>query len=245
MSANSITLTDCKIWLGPYDLSGQHNAINLDYGPELLDETVFGGSGTRRYKPGLKTVKASGNIFWDDVTDAVLYDRIGADREVFAIAPQGNTEGQTFFFTRAVSGTYDPISGEVGQLLKATLDTQPANTPLVRGVLSAPKVVGRSATGNSTGFVLGATPSDAKLYAGLFVFDVTTPGTLDVIVESDTVGFPSPTTRLTFSQVTATPVAQWQEIAGPITDTYLRTKWTIAGGGVFTFAVVTGILVNS
>lgn len=233
-------LTDCKIYLGPYDLSGQHNSIALDYNAELLDETVFGGAGTRRYKPGLQQIKATGNIFWDDTSDLALFNRIGANREVLMVAPTGNAEDDRAFFTRGVNGTYNPASGEIGTLLRSTLDVNNANTPLVRGVISAAKGQ-RTTTGNSTGSNQGAVGATQKLYAGLFVFAVNVVGTLDVIIQSDTVGFPSPVTAITFATVTNSIGAEWQEVAGPITDTWFRSQWTIAGGGDYTFAVVLGI----
>lgn len=238
----SFTLTDCKIYLGPYDLSGQHNAIALDYNAELLDETVFGTSGTRCWKPGLQTFKSTGGVFYDDTSDLALFSRIGATREVYAVAPVGNAEEDRVFFTQGVNGTYNPASGEVGTLLKSTLDVNNAGIPLVRGIISAPKSSLRSASGNSTGSDQGAVGSTQRLYAGLFVFAVGVAGTLDVTIESDTVGFPSPATQLTFPQVTTQPTQGfWQEIAGPITDTWFRSKWVIAGGGTYTFAVVLGI----
>jgi len=240
VSANSITLVDCKVWLGQYDLSTQHNQIALDHGAELLDETSFGTSGTRRYKPGLKTVKVTGGIFWDDTSDKALFDRIQADREVIGLAPTGNAEGDTAFFTRGVNGTYNPASGEIGQLLKSTLDMASANTPLVRGIVSKPKTA-IVASGNSTGINQGATLSTQKLYAGLFVFSQEAPGSLDVTIQSDNgSGFPSATTVITFTTMTDVG-AQWQEVSGPITDTWLRSKWVLGGGGQYTFAVVLGI----
>jgi hypothetical protein len=42
------------------------------------------------------------------------------------------------------------------------------------------------------------------------------------------VGFGSPTTRLTFNSQTAIG-GQVFRIAGPITDTFYRANWTIAG----------------
>ena len=61
---------------------------------------------------------------------------------------------------------------------------------------------------------------------------LTAPGsTLDVIVESDdNAGFTTPTTRITFTQVTTTPISYLSSLAGSVTDTYWRMKWTISGG---------------
>jgi len=69
----------------------------------------------------------------------------------------------------------------------------------------------------------------------------TTP-TLDVTIESDDAeGMASATTRLTFTQATAT-TSEWQELAGAVTDDWWRAAWTIGGGSPsFTAVVVVGI----
>ncbi len=64
--------------------------------------------------------------------------------------------------------------------------------------------------------------------------------TLDVTIESAAlVGFGSPTTRMTFSQMTARG-AQFASVAGAITDPYWRVKWTL-GGSTPGFALVVAI----
>lgn len=233
-------LTQALIRLGGYDLSGQHNSITLDYAAEILDETSFNSGQTRKNRPGLKTFQASGKVFWDSNTDLALFNRIGAIREVFSVSQPGTAEGDRAFFNRTVSGTYNPIAGEVGALGESDVDLKSANTPLVRGVLAG--VGTKVATGTGAANQLGAVGSTQRLYAALHV--VGTPsGTLDVVIESDdAVGFPSPTTVLTFSQFTTTIGAEWQEVAGPITDTYFRAKWTIGGGSPsYDLMVVIGI----
>lgn len=237
-----IILTDCKILLGGYNLSGYHNSINLEHGAEMLDDTVFGTSGTRSNKPGMKTVSVSGNGFWDDVVDEALYNRIGAVREVMTLAPEGNAEGDRAFILRAVNGTYNPLTGEVGQLVAFDLDARASNAPLVRGVVMA--LGSKAADGNSVGIDLGLLAAGKRAYSGIHI-TASAAGTIQIIVESDDgAGFGSPTTRLTHTLFTSTGTevgADWQELAGPVaTDTFWRSKWTITGGP-FTIYHVFGI----
>lgn len=236
-----IIYTDCKILLGGYNLSGYHNSINLEHGAEMLDDTVFGTSGTRSNKPGMKTVAVSGNGFWDDVPDEALYNRIGAVREVMSLAPEGNAEGDRAFTMRAVNGTYNPLTGEVGALVAFDLDARAANTPLVRGVVLA--LGSKAASGNGTGVNLGLLASGKRAYSGLHI-TASAAGTIQVEVESGDVAFGTPTSRLTHTLFTSTGTevgADWQELAGPVaTDTYWRSKWTITGGP-FTIYHVFGI----
>lgn len=240
----SVVLTNCKIMLGGYDLSGFHNSLNLEYAAEMLDDTVFGTSGTRSNKPGLKTVSFTGNGFVDFgeiepgvSMDSAMFNRIGADREVMSFAQDGEDEGATSYSVRMVNANYNPLSGEVGVLLPFEFTGQSANSPLVRSKVLAygPKL----AAGNGTGVNLGAVLPAEIAYAALHVTDVGT--NIAVTVESAPDGtFASPTTRFTF--VTATGIgAQWMELVGPITDTWWRAVWTPTGGAA-TIWVVFGFL---
>jgi len=94
----------------------------------------------------------------------------------------------------------------------------------------------------STGQVLGAVGATEYLYAALHVFSVSAADTLDVIIQSDTVGFSSPTTRVTFTQKAAIGSQYATPVAGAITDTYWRISYTVAGSDPsISFAVVMGI----
>ena len=243
--AGSVML-NCKVLLGGLDLSGQHSSLQLEYGAEMLDVTVFQagvGTATRLMKPGLKTFSFNGDIFWDDVTDLVLFNRIAATREVMSFAPVGETEGDRTFFTRGVNATYNPASGEVGQLLKANMVGQNSNQALVRGQLMKRGSV-TGASSNTTGINMGAVVAGQRIYSALHVLSPTTSGapSLTAIIESDdSAGFTTPTTRLTHSAFTVNG-ADWQEAAGPFTDAYWRAKYTISGGGTFTVFHSFGIL---
>jgi hypothetical protein len=225
-----LILTDCKILVGGYDLSGYHNSLNVEYSAEMLDDTRFGTNGTRSNKPGLKNFSVAGSGFWEDVLDEVLYNKVGAAREVLTLGPEGNIEGDKTYFTRAVSGTYNPLSGEVGALLPFDLSFMNANSALVRGVLLAKG--SKAATGNSTGVNLGAALSTQKIYSALHVTVISATSIIVTVESDDNSGFTTPTTRLTHTTVlgAGTVTADWQQMDGPVTDTWWRSKWTIVGG---------------
>ncbi|TXH10899.1 MAG: hypothetical protein E6R03_14880 [Hyphomicrobiaceae bacterium] len=242
----SVVLTDCKIFLGGYDLSGHHNQLELNYAAEMLDDTVFGTSGTRSSKPGLKTVEYSGTIFWDESIDGPIFNRIGATREVLSCAHVGNAVGDPAYTVRAVQGTYNPLSGEVGQLLAATLDGHSANSPLVRGAVLIPRNPAMTVTGTGTVWQLGAVAAGKRVYGALHVIHAagSGPPAISVTVKSAAaLGFGSPTNRLTFAPQSV-PGAQWMETNGSaITDQYWRADWTISGTGPnFRAFLVVGIL---
>lgn len=227
----TVTLLDCKIFLGGYNLSGYHNSIDLGYGAEMLDDTVFGTSGTRSSKPGLKTFEFNGSIFWDTQVDGVIFDRIGAQREVMSFAPEGNAPGDRAYFIRAVNGTYNPLSGEVGALMASEFTGASANTPLVRGSVIIPASPALTASGSSPIIDIGRVVTlDQLVYAALHVMlPEGSDATITVTIESAAdAGFAAPTNRFTFA-VAAASGAQWLELAGPLTDQYWRASWVITG----------------
>ena len=221
---STFALTDAKILMGGYDLSGFHNSLNVVHGAEPKDDTVFGTSGTRSFKAGLKTLEADAGGFWDTLQDEVIFDRIQAAREVFTFAAVGETIGDIVYSSRMVNGQYNP--GEsVGELLKYTFTGRSANTPLVRGHLLA--IGEKSADANGTGVQAGAVLSTQRVYGVIHAFAVDTDVTVTIESAPDNT-FAGATTRLTFTTLTDIG-ADWQEAAGPITDTWWRAVWDVTG----------------
>jgi len=224
----TLTITDAKIIVGGYNLSGFHSSCEMTYEVEILDDTTFGTSGTRSAKPGLKTFSFTGNMFWDTSVDEMLFNRIGAVPEVMSIAPVGNAEGDRSYCLKGVGATYSPASGEVGALMRTNLDCRASGTPLVRGQLMTTGAKGT--TGNASGGLITAVSATQRMYSALHVTAVSggTPSFTGIVESDDTGSFTTPTTRLTHDAMTAIG-ANWKEAAGPVTDTYWRAKWTITG----------------
>lgn len=255
----TIVITDAKLYLAGYNLSGVANEIVMSITPEMLDETTFGSSRTKKYKPGLSDWSAEVKGFNDFSlnlppaphptqtvsVDSLLQSRIGAVEEVFSAAPVGNSELDTAYTLKGVNGKYEPVNGAIGVLLPFSIDMNATGVRMVRGQVmgvGTKTVTGQSAAGFQRvgGLVTGLT-----LYAALHVVAAagTTP-TLNVIVESDdNSGFTTPTTRLTFPQFTTSVGSSWQSLAGPVTDDFYRMKWTITGTSPqYTIFGVVGIL---
>lgn len=236
----TVVLLDCKILLGGYNLSGYHNSLDIQHSAEMLDDTVFGTSGTRSSKAGLLNFEATGNVFFDTVLDEVLFNRIGASREVMSYAMEGNVLGDIGFTIRGINGTYSPMQGEVGSLLQGEFTARSSNSPLVRGEVLVPMGAALTATGQTTARQLGAVATGKKVYAGIHVVDITgtTPSITFTLQSDNAVGFPSGTTQATSGAFTAIG-AEWLEVAGPITDDWWRIGYTISGGSPSITAYVT------
>lgn len=235
-----VALTDAKIYVGAYNLSGYANEISLSVNPELLSSSTFGTT-TKKNTPGLQDISGMLKGFLDyadigtDVAyqslDSLTFGRIGAGAAVFSVAASANAEGDPVYGMPMVSGKISLLSGRVGALLPWELDVKSNGVKLFRGFVVARGT--KTATGNTAAGiqVVGGVPTGRKLYANLHVISAagTTP-TLDVIVQSDdNASFTTPTTRLTFTQVTSSIASQHKSVAGPITDDYFRMKWTITG----------------
>ena len=231
---------DARIFLGGFEYTGFSNELQSEYGAEMLDASIFGDA-TRINTAGLKTFNFTVGGFRDDADPspfgatvtgypaAEAFGRIGATREVFSFAPVGTADGDRAFTIRGVNATYQPLSGAVGELSPFEMQGRATHNELIRGVVEG--VGTHITTFSSTGTQLGATSATQSLYAALHVtsFGGTTP-TLDVIVESDdNSGFTTPTTQLTFTQVTEAVSAQWLEDVGPVTDDWWRITATIGG----------------
>lgn len=235
--AGATVLLNCKVYIGALDLSGDSNSVQLQHGAEMLDDTVFrevSVGTTRSFKPGLKTVELNASLFWnnDGTTDLAQFQQIGLSDQVMSVALIGEVEGDRVHFTRGVRGSYNPASGEVGQILTAALAARASNAPLVRGQLLQRGT--KTATGNSTGINMGSAENKV-IYSALHVTAPVTAGgggeqIIGIIESDDNSGFTTPITRLTHTTMTARG-SDWQQasIGAGITDNWWRAQWTISG----------------
>jgi hypothetical protein len=228
-------LTNVKLLVDGRDMSGQMNAVGVEYGVDALDGTVYGVD-TRVNASGLKTTTMSHQGYWASAEDEHIFDRVGA-RATVSILPSGSNEGDVVYFNEVVHSTYT-LGGAVGELLPFSFDAEAAGS-LVQGVvLKDPTQV--TGNGNSTGEQIGAVAAGEKFYAALHITALT-GGTLTVTIESDdNSGFTSPITQATFTAATV-PGGELKVVSGAITDDYWRAVWTLTGGSA-TFIVSAGIL---
>lgn len=244
---SSFTLTDAKIWVNNYDLSGDMNAVALEEGVEAQDATTF-GAGTRTRKGGVRGVRmtaagflnANGTNGSDDVLPVVV-GNVPPNLNVISIGPQGAAEGSPAFILPASILRYgfgDALDAMLPFNLEASTARTQVGTPtrpsLARGtvLLSSQKTT----TGNGTAFNLGAVAAGQKLYVAVHGL-AQSGGIPTLIVQSDSASnFPSPTDQLTL----VGPSADFRAVAGPITDTWWRASWSFSGTS-FTAIVIAAI----
>lgn len=235
---SAIVLTNAKLYLNEFDLSGQLNAIAADMSAETPEITTFGMT-TKARLGGLKDSKISLNGYFD--SEPVLFPLIGAaTNPAMTIAPTG-ADGETCWLFRPAMAKYSP-GGKVGDVFAYKVEGE-GSGPFVQGTILLPNLA-RIVTGAGVGRQLGAVTATQRLYAALHVFAKSgSSPTLDVVVESDAANtFLTPAAIITFAQKTLVG-SEWKEVAGPNTDDWWRISYTIGGGTPsFSFAVIVGIL---
>lgn len=237
-------LSDCKVYLGGYDLTGAMNAVAFDQSVDLQDSTVFGDAARRRLA-GLLDTDVGIDGFFDPTIEKTVRDQMGLTDVPLTVSPGAGADGDlAYAFKAAAAGI--TVGAAVGQMFGFKVSAHGTGVPMVRGLLMGAGA--KAATGNGTGRQLGAVAAGKKIYAALHVLAIsgTDTPTLTVKLQSDdNSGFTSATDRHTFADFTdVTDVgAEWAAVAGAITDDYWRFVWTISGTDPsFTIAAFAGIL---
>jgi len=232
-------LLNAKFYAGQYDFSGYMNALAIDMSAETPEKTAMGDTNKTRL-PGLKDTGFSLNGHFDAINpDKFLFDNMSLSDIPMTMAVTGADETACFLFQPNISA-YSP-GGKVGDVMAFSVKGQ-GNGALIKGTILFPKTT-KTASDTGTIMELGAVGAAQKLYGLLHVFAGSAGDTLDVIIQSDAlVGFGSPTTVLTFTQIAGVPGYEFKTADGPITDTFYRVSFTIAGTDEsFLFAVAMGI----
>lgn len=232
-------LTQGKVYMGKYDLSGDLRSVGLTSSVDLVDAATFGQT-THVRKGGLRRVELAHEGLWNGGTglsDDALFSKIGVADEPVTVAGEGADAGEAAYLFKAVHGQYE-VGASIGEMLRFSVGARASGAPgLVRGTM----LFNGSAASTSTGtkYQVGAATATQAMYAALHVLSGT--GTLDVIVQSDADSSAgSETNRITFTQATGA-TSEWKSVVGAITDTWWRVSYTITTGP-FVFAVSAGII---
>lgn len=242
----SEVLTNAKIYLAQYDISGFLNSVRLDYSAKALNDSRFGHR-TEINKGGVKSVAFAIGGFGDPGDagmEAIAFNRIGTSDLPLTASPIGAAAGDVAYFFKALKASMKTL-GQHGELMpyQGTASAS-GGVPLVRGKVFVSDAAAKTATGTSGIIQLGAVSATQRVYAALHVLSASgTNPTLDVTVKSDAlVGFSTPATQITFAQATEA-TSEHLSTAGAITDVQWRVDYTIGGTDTptFTFVVVVGI----
>ena len=215
------------------DLTGQSNAVGIDYGAESKDDTTLADD-TRSNLGGLKSVGISAEGFFGADMDSDLFTAVGVAGSLISVA-EGLTIGDRAYNLPAVLGEYQPLGGQVGDVLGYSLNAS------ARGDLKQGEVLFHSSSeiASGAGAASNVGAAATQVTAILHVFGVSAADTLDVVVESDVDNtFSTPATQITFAQAAAQSAERIVSV-GAVVDTWWRISYTIGGTSPdFAFAVI-------
>lgn len=222
------------------DLSPFTGTHDWDINVAMVDNPRYDALGYKSIVPGLieGMVGTSGAADYAAAGVSVTLNTARA-REAFVygqiVGGVNAVAGGAVNFTRGLLETWKSPTGATGELAGYEMVLGVDNAP-IDGYLAAPLALRGALTG--TAVQLGALTGTKRLWAALWI----TGGTftnLAVVIQSDTVGFPSPATAITFATVSAAG-GQFLSLAAPLTDDYYRVSATI-GSGTASYAVAFGV----
>lgn len=229
------TWQNVRLFIAGADLTTVNNKLELTAEVADEDATAFtpSGSAWTEVLAGLRSTEANAEGQWEagDSTkvDDVSFAGMGS-LSAWTMCPAGANVGDVAWLTSMRRTSYS-LGEAVGSVAPWSADGK-GNWPPVRGVIAHPPGTARTATGTGTITQLGAVSAAQALYGSLHVLSVagTTPAITVTIQSASTVGFASPTTRLTFTSATGVG-GESLRLVGPITDQYYRANWSITGTG--------------
>lgn len=240
----AFVLTNSRILVGSSDVSQFMGSFSPTSSVAMQERTTFGTGGFVAKLPGLKsyTNAFSGLADYDAGAVATVFNssQLGAQQLVSVAPTGGTTAGDPASFTRALISGINAPGGAVGEIATFDMSTT-SDTAEVQGVVAAP-LAAVTSTGNGSTLTLAGPAAGQRMYAGLHITAASgTPSLVVKIQSSSTVGFGSPTDRITFSAATGVGW-QWSSVAGAITDGYWRATFTMSGSTPsLTCAVVIGV----
>lgn len=229
-------LTNARLYVAQFNLSGDMNSIKLTTTPQLKRDTAFGATyDTVKGGGALIKTSLSGAGFVQAGTTAVedvIHGRLGTDDVLMTIAGEGGDVGESCRFFKGVFGAYD-MGASVGEMLAFNYSAEAsggtANNPLVRGYIMEDGKTSRVANLNGATQTLGAVSATQKIYTGLHLTAFS--GTnVTFTLKSAVTDWGTPTTRFTFTQNTAVGSEYMTPVSGSISDTF----WRIEATGTFT-----------
>ena len=235
-------LKDCKLYLAEYDFTGQMNALAINYGAEVLDNTVFGGD-TRSNTGGLKTMGFQHEGLWnggDGEVDDVLFGKIALANQLMTICPTTGADGEPAYTGSIIVGEYSP-GAAVGELFRFGVGGQ-ADDTFLNGTIMQPAGA-ETSSGTGTAAQLGAVGASQKIYSTVHVLSASGGSpTLDITIESDdNVGMTTSATQNTHTQFTGVG-SERLSADGAIADDYWQVNFTLGGTSPsFSFVVILAI----
>jgi hypothetical protein len=234
-------LRDARVYVGGYDLSGDHNEVQVTVGFREADGTRFGHR-AECVAATIATVEATGKGFvriGPTGTNRALRQNLGVENVPITILSGDPVLEDAAIETFIAEVMTYRAGAAAGDLLSFDWTAKAQGHPSESGTLLASGTITATSVGAARAMTIGV---GASVVMTLHVLTVSGVGPLlDVLVESDTTAaFTSPKLRGTFPTMNAPGSATIVLPAAPA-DGYWRARWTVGGTNPgFSVAVVTG-----
>lgn len=245
--ANAESLDRRAILYGQIRLSPDLNSYNVMAVRDEVDVSTFdtdagGGGNAHQYIKGPSNESIEFQGFGGSSRDFDMLTRLAADTSSdsmpVVIHRIGDAPGARCFFEECQLTKFDSLGGDFGNAFGYQGTFRPhGRIELAHLLYSAIGGTPVTATGPEAGFEIEALGSGEELKVCLIQPDLPAIAggspSLTAILESDTTsGFAGPTTRHTFTALTAAgfEVATIDGDSTPITDTYFRINWSAVTG---------------
>jgi hypothetical protein len=248
---SAAVLTNSQILYGQFDVTGFTGQIAWQGKVNMVDITTFGTGGFHAEAPGIQTFthNISGISDLAGINQQIVPSSAGTEYAFSAVpTPTANVgaAGDVAFFSKGFLNDFTPWGGNIGEAAKFSMSTV-SNVAVAGGYLLAPlasrgAVAGTNAVGTTAGSSIAMTGpvTGQNVYAALHVTGAVGTNLAVIVQSAPTANFASPTTRFTFSTVSA---VGWQfsgPLAGPISDGFWRCTATV-GTSTFTWACLIGM----
>jgi len=236
MSVDVIHAKDTDIFLDEFEFSAVTNEVNLIERASLSEITSYSDA-AKTYLEGKTGFRANVKGIWDAAYDAEAFIDLTATSRRLGIYPDTSAAGKRGWEGSTIVSR-QPRVAPVADKVALDIDWVGDDALINTWVLMNGNNLAETTTG--TAYVVGAASASQTIVGVLRMTELGGSGsnTMDVTIQSDTSGFSSPATKLTFTQIaTAGVTFEVKTAAGAVTDTYWRAVATYGGGGSRTYDV--------
>ncbi len=233
-------LSNCKILLGTFDLTGDMNKVSIARSQADLDDTTWPATFKARIiglSDGQIGMAGLVNLA-DDGQDEILSGNMSLSNIPVMISLAGAADFDRCKFGKIQQGQYK-TGGNVGQRAEWSADGRISSNVLTDGNVMA--VGTKTGTFNGTWRDLGAVLDTQKLYAQIHATAKSsfTSAVFKVQSADDNIGT-NATDRITFTTITGL-TSEFKVLAGPITQTFFRVMCSAFTGTSLAITAGVGI----
>lgn len=253
---SKIVASNCKLYVGSYDLSDHLTNLGLTLSQEAVDDVCMlaDDAGTAKFMQTFTEGMKSHELSYSGYSEAgvgeigtVLDNYLGDANTIVTACPQTGAAGEPAYSAYFNALEHNEIDGSVGGMHGFSGAAAAQGTVCFRGTIMGTGA--KTATGNGSIYQLGAiTAGTNGLFAALHVTASVGDDTQTLVVDlysSPLANFSSSTKRLTFTTASTAATSEIKSLLTAVTDTYWRATWTVANGGAsvsYTININAGIV---